>query len=280
MWSCDTIKNCRYFCLDFPLGPKYPFSVALILRLQLGLLSIKPDPLLGWVKARMSHARSRDEREEHSWIRTETHIRRMLCLVPLLQLKGSGNTDKTCGSFQKSASAYCGLELQVMLPLARSSWSQIYLYVRNATKKETEITETFTVPHPSLLIQQDTHVLTFLTHPRCFLYDLLVSPLDTAVSLEQIHSVTVHVPEHLNLHMSAGDRQMEEYKKVKLIFSCERRETCQGGWKAVWMNDYNLGSSTNFSTSMTSSLKDFLASRLADSNCSRKSESDRAIRIP
>ena len=155
MWSCDTIKNCRYFCLDFPLGPKYPFSVALILRLQLGLLSIKPDPLLGWVKARMSHARSRDEREEHSWIRTETHIRRMLCLVPLLQLKGRGNTDKTCGSFQKSASAYCGLEPQVMLPLARSSWSQIYLYVRNATKKETEITETFTVPHPSLLIQQD-----------------------------------------------------------------------------------------------------------------------------
>lgn len=31
---------------------------------------------------------------------------------------------------------------------------------------------------------------------------------------------------------------------------------------------------------MTSSLKDFLASRLADSNCSKKSASDRAIRIP
>lgn len=42
----------------------------------------------------------------------------------------------------------------------------------------------------------------------------------------------------------------------------------------------HLGSSTNFSTSITSSLKDFLASRLADSNCSRKSPSERAMRIP
>lgn len=41
-----------------------------------------------------------------------------------------------------------------------------------------------------------------------------------------------------------------------------------------------LGSSTNFSISMTSSLKDFLASRRADSNCSKKSESERAIRMP
>lgn len=42
----------------------------------------------------------------------------------------------------------------------------------------------------------------------------------------------------------------------------------------------HLGSSTNFSTSMTSSLKDFLASLLADSSCSRKSASVCAIRIP
>lgn len=85
----------------------------------------------------------------------------------------------------------------------------MYLYERNTIKKEAGLTETFTVPYRTLLIQRDTHVPTFLTHPWCFLYDLLVSPLDTAVSLEQIHSVTVHVPEHLNLHMSAGDRQMQ-----------------------------------------------------------------------
>lgn len=85
----------------------------------------------------------------------------------------------------------------------------MYLYERNTIKKEAGLTETFTVPYRTLLIQRDTRVPTFLTHPWCFLYDLLVSPLDAAVSLEQIHSVTVHVPEHLNLHMSAGDRQMQ-----------------------------------------------------------------------
>lgn len=51
-------------------------------------------------------------------------------------------------------------------------------------------------------------------------------------------------------------------------------------WFSRRMNEQHLGSSTNFSTSITSSLKDFLASRLADSNCSRKSASDRAMRIP
>lgn len=34
-----------------------------------------------------------------------------------------------------------------------------------------------------------------------------MSPLDAAVSLKQIDSVTVHVPKHLNLYMSTGDTQ-------------------------------------------------------------------------
>lgn len=42
-----------------------------------------------------------------------------------------------------------------------------------------------------------------LTHPGCLLYDLLMSPLDAAVPLKQVDSVAVHVPEHLNLHVSA-----------------------------------------------------------------------------
>lgn len=42
------------------------------------------------------------------------------------------------------------------------------------------------------------------THPRCFFDDLLMSPLDAAVSLKQVDGVTVHVSEHLNLHVSAA----------------------------------------------------------------------------
>lgn len=42
------------------------------------------------------------------------------------------------------------------------------------------------------------------THSWCFFDDLLVSPLDAAVPLKQVDGVTVHVPKHLNLHVSAA----------------------------------------------------------------------------
>lgn len=48
------------------------------------------------------------------------------------------------------------------------------------------------------------------THPGCLLYDLLMSPLDAAVPLKQVDSVAVHVPEHLNLHVSAIREQTAE----------------------------------------------------------------------
>ena len=41
-------------------------------------------------------------------------------------------------------------------------------------------------------------------HPRCFFDDLLMSPLDAAVSLKQVDGVAVHVSKHLNLHVSAN----------------------------------------------------------------------------
>lgn len=49
------------------------------------------------------------------------------------------------------------------------------------------------------------------THPGCLLYDLLMSPLDAAVPLKQVDSVAVHVPEHLNLHVSAIREQTAEW---------------------------------------------------------------------
>ena len=57
----------------------------------------------------------------------------------------------------------------------------------------------------------------FLSHPWRFLYDLLMSPLDAAVSLKQIDGVTVHVPEHLDLHVSTGDGQRN--KKDEFTFN-------------------------------------------------------------
>lgn len=96
-----------------------------------------------------------------------------------------------------------------------------------------------------------------------------MSPLDAAVPLKQVDGVTMHVSEHLNLDVSAESRGKLGDGMIPFKNKCTNKAALQ-----------YLGSSTNFSTSMTSSLKDFLASRLADSNCSKKSESDRAIRIP
>lgn len=42
------------------------------------------------------------------------------------------------------------------------------------------------------------------THPWCFFNDLLMSPLDAAVSLKQVDGIAVHVSKHLNLHVSAA----------------------------------------------------------------------------
>lgn len=48
-----------------------------------------------------------------------------------------------------------------------------------------------------------------------FLDDLLMSPLDAAVPLKQVDGIPVHVPEHLNLHMSAHVHD-EDNPKVTL----------------------------------------------------------------
>lgn len=49
-----------------------------------------------------------------------------------------------------------------------------------------------------------------LIYPRCFFYDLLVSPLHTAVSLKQIHSITMLIPKHLHLHMPKQQQQQQQ----------------------------------------------------------------------
>lgn len=58
-----------------------------------------------------------------------------------------------------------------------------------------------------------------ITHPGCFLYDLLMSSLDTTVSLKQVDSITVHVSEHLNLHMSAEQTQSNRKNEAKRKFT-------------------------------------------------------------
>lgn len=126
-----------------------------------------------------------------------------------------------------------------------------------------------------------------LTHPRRLLDDLLMSPLDAAVPLKQVDSVAVHVPEDLNLDVSAvveTDRRRSEGERETptLAGGGGGHSVGQpdGGWGRREGGGGHLGSSTNFSTSMTSSLKDFLASLLADSSCSKKSASVWAMRIP
>lgn len=64
----------------------------------------------------------------------------------------------------------------------------------------------------NVIIKENNHTRTkdiyfHVTHSWCLLYDLLMSPLDAAVSLKQINRITVHVPKHLNLHVSKTDRQ-------------------------------------------------------------------------
>src|SRR5262245_16498999 len=50
---------------------------------------------------------------------------------------------------------------------------------------------------------------------RCFLDDLLVTPLKRAVALEEMHGVAVRVREHLDLDMPAAlDEALEQYPIV------------------------------------------------------------------
>ena len=45
----------------------------------------------------------------------------------------------------------------------------------------------------------------------CFLNDLLVSPLYTAVPLKQVHSVSMLVSKHLHFHMPANNGRITQH---------------------------------------------------------------------
>ena len=51
-----------------------------------------------------------------------------------------------------------------------------------------------------------------LLYPGRLLYDLLMPPLDAAVSLKEIDGIAMLVPKHLHLHMPEGDEQ--DFRKV------------------------------------------------------------------
>lgn len=55
------------------------------------------------------------------------------------------------------------------------------------------------------------------THPRCFFDDLLMSPLDAAVSLKQVDGVAVHISKHLNLHVSAATTNLPFSNRVEMV---------------------------------------------------------------
>lgn len=103
-------------------------------------------------------------------------------------------------------------------------------------------------------------------YPWSFLDDLLVS-LYATVSLEQIHRIAELVPKHLHLDVSGSTTNIHDHitryyvRVLSLIYQPD------------------LGFSTNFSISMTSSLNDLRASLRADSSSSWNSASERMIRI-
>lgn len=61
-------------------------------------------------------------------------------------------------------------------------------------------------------------------YPWCLFYDLLVSPLHTAVSFKQIHSIPMLITKHLHFHVP---KQQEEH--ATNAFTLKPRQTT---WKA------------------------------------------------